>query len=192
MSKTHSQYDVNSCYSDYVSSYDSDMTGFEPTGSRMELFSSMGKFGTCVEFCAGTGRNIRHFPRDSKVSLLDINKDMLEVARRRIGGRKNFSIFVGDAFNAPFKDNYFEVGIFTYAFSGMLDPKAALAEMRRVVVPGGKIGIMDFRVGNSSGWKGNFGKYNFRSLLRDMDIISRKTHRRPFLHRNIERFVVAA
>jgi len=190
MNNKFSQADVDKCYTNYVGSYDNDMGAFEPRRAREELFRAMGAFKSCVELGAGTGRNVGYFPLNSNVTLLDINEEMLKKARARIGVRDNFRVVRADSTASFLGTDEFDAGVFTYAFSGMLDPEAALHEMERIVGPAGKIGILDFDNGIPSGVRGNFGDYRLRELLKDKKVVSRKEYERPFGHRNILQFVI--
>jgi len=79
---------------------------------------------------------------------LDISPDMLAVARRAsIPQGAHVDWHEGDAADMPFKDGQFDVVLCQFAFMFMEDKAAALHEMRRVLAPGGTLGLRVFAPG---------------------------------------------
>lgn len=79
------------------------------------------------------------------VSGIDITPAMIAQARTRQGasGLTNMDWRVGDATALPFGDDLFDRVTTRYSFHHMPDPAAALAEMKRVCRPGGRIVVID-------------------------------------------------
>src|SRR5215470_14001333 len=79
------------------------------------------------------------------VTGLDLTPAMIEQAqaRQRAKGLTNLTWLVGDAVPLPFPDATFSVVVTRYSFHHFLDPKAVLAEMRRVCAPGGRVAVID-------------------------------------------------
>ena len=77
---------------------------------------------------------------EGQVIGLDLSRKMLAVAQRKVAAL-HFEPFItlirGNAQQMPFKDNRFDVVTCLEALEFMPDPKAALAEMVRVLRPGG-------------------------------------------------------
>jgi ubiquinone/menaquinone biosynthesis C-methylase UbiE len=81
-----------------------------------------------------------------RVSGLDISKTFVEIARRNadaVGVRVDFQN--GNAAHMPFADQSFDFLVCRAAFKNFSEPVKALAEMRRVLRPGGKGVIIDLR-----------------------------------------------
>ncbi|MBN2107985.1 MAG: methyltransferase domain-containing protein [Deltaproteobacteria bacterium] len=79
---------------------------------------------------------------------LDISPDMLAVARTAfIAGRASIDWIEGDAADMPFEDGRFDVVLCQFSFMFMADKAAALREMRRVLAPGGTLGLRVFAPG---------------------------------------------
>lgn len=79
------------------------------------------------------------------VTGADFTLPMLAVARRRRGAAASKSRFVqADALRLPFPDDAFDVITVSYGLRNIADIPAALAEMRRVVAPGGRVVVLDF------------------------------------------------
>lgn len=73
-----------------------------------------------------------------QVTGLDISEDMLAMARERVGASP-CTLVLGDAEHLPFPDNHFDAVTFRGAFHHVGDPAACLAEVRRVLRPGGAV-----------------------------------------------------
>ncbi len=123
-----------------------------------------------LDLAGGTGDLTRAFARrvgqTGHVVLADINRAMLEEGRRRLvdaGVAGNLSIVQLDAENLPFADASFDrVGI-AFGLRNVTDKAAALASMRRVLKPGGKLLILEFSTPHEM-LKPAYDLYSFRVL----------------------------
>jgi demethylmenaquinone methyltransferase/2-methoxy-6-polyprenyl-1,4-benzoquinol methylase len=79
-----------------------------------------------------------------RVTGLDQSAGMLDVARRRFGGRVELVEASADAL--PFADATFDHLTFTYLLRYVDDPAATLRELARVVRPGGTVAMLEFGV----------------------------------------------
>jgi ubiquinone/menaquinone biosynthesis C-methylase UbiE len=79
------------------------------------------------------------------VTGIDLTPAMIEQAqaRQQSKGLTNLTWMVGDALPLPFPDAGFSVVVTRFSFHHFLDPKAVLAEMLRVCLPGGRVAIID-------------------------------------------------
>jgi demethylmenaquinone methyltransferase/2-methoxy-6-polyprenyl-1,4-benzoquinol methylase len=85
--------------------------------------------------------------RGCRVVGLDQSPEMLESARRRIeqaGLEERIQLVEGSAERLPFPDRAFDGLTFTYLVRYVEDPAATLAELARVVQPGGVIAGLEF------------------------------------------------
>ena len=104
-----------------------------------------------LDLAGGTGDLTREFARlvgeRGSVVLADINAAMLEHGRRRLvdaGVGGNVSIAQVNAEKLPFEDNTFDRVSIAFGLRNVTDKDAALAEMCRVLKPGGKVLILEF------------------------------------------------
>jgi len=81
-----------------------------------------------------------------KITGLDISNTFVEIARRNAQDQ-NVSVDFqrGNASQMPFPDANFDLIVCRAAFKNFSEPVRALAEMRRVLRPGGKALIIDLR-----------------------------------------------
>ncbi len=82
---------------------------------------------------------------DFDVTGVDTNVSNIERAARRAGDLA-ISFLATDVHTLPFEDSAFDGIVSECVFSLLIDKPAALAEMRRVLKPGGRIGLTDMAV----------------------------------------------
>jgi len=106
---------------------------------------------TILDLAGGTGDLARAFARlvgpRGRVVLADINAAMLEYGRRRLvdaGVGGNVSLAQVDAEKLPFATNSFDRVSIAFGLRNVTNKDAALAEMHRVLKPGGKVLILEF------------------------------------------------
>lgn len=102
-----------------------------------------------LDLCCGTG-DMAFLAEELAGGTLrtvgcDFTLPMLSVGRARERKEGRSTEFVqGDALALPFSDGTFDVITVGYGLRNIADPRAALAEMRRVLAPGGRCVILDF------------------------------------------------
>ena len=94
---------------------------------------------TVLDVAAGTGAITRLLEaRGARVIAFDQSIEMLGVARRH-----GATVVPGTAEHLPFADASFDAVTFGYLLR-YVDPSAAMAELVRVLRPGGEIGMVEF------------------------------------------------
>jgi demethylmenaquinone methyltransferase/2-methoxy-6-polyprenyl-1,4-benzoquinol methylase len=115
--------------------------------------------------CAVTERLARH--TDAHVVGLDLSAEMLRVGRANVkesGLEDRVSLVLGRGEQLPFADASFDALTFTYLLRYVTDPAATLAELARVVKPGGAIASLEFCVPPNPAWRALWWLYT-RSVL---------------------------
>lgn len=95
-----------------------------------------------LEVGVGTGLALPHYARDKQVTGIDLSAEMLDIARQRVKERRipNVADLVEqDAEATDFADDSFDIAVAMFVASVVPNPRKLLAEMRRVVRPGGHI-----------------------------------------------------
>jgi phosphatidylethanolamine/phosphatidyl-N-methylethanolamine N-methyltransferase len=95
-----------------------------------------------LEVGVGTGLALPHYNADRWITGIDLSAEMLAQARKRVADR-NLSNVVSlremDAEATDFPDSRFDVAVAMFVASVVPHPRQLLAEMRRVVRPGGNL-----------------------------------------------------
>jgi len=94
-----------------------------------------------LDACCGTG-DLAHAARarGADVVGLDFSDEMLERARRKDGGVEWVH---GDVLALPFGDGSFDAVTVGFGVRNVADLDAGLRELRRVLRPGGRIGVLE-------------------------------------------------
>lgn len=100
--------------------------------------------GDVLEIAAGTGRNLEHYPDDVRLTAIELSPAMLEIARDRARAvRREADLRVGDAQALEFPDESFDMVVTTLSLCTIPDDRAAVAEVKRVLRPGGRFVFME-------------------------------------------------
>ena len=125
----------------YAAIYDRISSGSERAGlseERRRLLTQAS--GATIEIGAGTGLNLSHFPPEvTRLWLVEPDPDMRKRLHRRVGGRDDVEIVDARAEALPFPDASLDTAVVTFALCSVADPDAALAEIARVLRPGGQL-----------------------------------------------------
>jgi ubiquinone/menaquinone biosynthesis C-methylase UbiE len=101
--------------------------------------------GRVLEVAAGTGLNLPFYPAaTTTITGIDLSPAMLAIARQRaadLGVRAD--LHTGDAQALPFEDATFDTVVCALSLCTIPDPATAIAEMRRVLLPGGRLLLLD-------------------------------------------------
>jgi ubiquinone/menaquinone biosynthesis C-methylase UbiE len=97
-----------------------------------------------LEVGVGTGRNLPLYPPGMAITAIDLSPRMLARAReraRQLGIRADLR--EADVQALPFPDASFDTAIATCVFCSVPDPVLGLRELRRVLVPGGQLLLLE-------------------------------------------------
>lgn len=100
--------------------------------------------GRVLEVAVGTGRSLPYYPAGVVVTGIDLSPEMLAIARARAAEQGvAVELLEGDAEALPFADAIFDTVVCALALCSIPRPDVAIAEMARVVVPGGSVVLVD-------------------------------------------------
>ncbi len=106
--------------------------------------------GDVLEVAVGTGLNLGSYPDDIRLTGVDFSPAMLERARdRALKLGRPVDLREGDAHALEFADGSFDTVVCTFSLCGIPDERQAVAEMRRVLRPGGLLLLADHVAGSA-------------------------------------------
>jgi SAM-dependent methyltransferase len=94
-----------------------------------------------IEVGAGFGRLAAEYAAFDEVVLLDSSEVHVEAARESLAGDPRFEVVLGDALALPYPDGHFSTVVCVRVFHHFADPAPLVAELGRVVRPGGTVVI---------------------------------------------------
>lgn len=100
-----------------------------------------------LDLGAGTGRltgELKRYFRSATVVALDLAPGMLREAKRHFGLFRRFERVCGNAVRLPFADASVDIAVSSLMLQWCNDLDAALAELRRVLKPGGLVAFTTF------------------------------------------------
>jgi demethylmenaquinone methyltransferase/2-methoxy-6-polyprenyl-1,4-benzoquinol methylase len=102
--------------------------------------------GVALDLCTGTGKLaaelLPYVRPGGRVIGLDFSTRMLELARRQVAG---VEFQLGDVMNLPFGDANIDAVTIAFGLRNLVDRERGLREMFRVLKPGGRLVILEFR-----------------------------------------------
>jgi ubiquinone/menaquinone biosynthesis C-methylase UbiE len=135
--------------------------------------------GEVLEVAVGTGRNFGLYPANTRLTGIELSPRMLEIARARARAvGREVDLREGDAQALRFPDEAFDTVACTLSLCNIPDDRKALAEMKRVLRPNGRLLLLD-HIPASSGLV-----RAMQRLLEQLTLRIEGEHllRRPLLH----------
>ncbi|MFC3123856.1 class I SAM-dependent methyltransferase [Pseudoroseomonas globiformis] len=134
---------VRDAYRRWAGVYDAVFGGVSAAGRRRAVDAVNRLSGTRVlEVGVGTGLALPRYRSEKHVTGIDLSRDMLLKAQERVGqeGLRNVDgLLEMDAESMAFADGAFDIAVAMFTASVVPDAKRLLAEMQRVVRPGGHL-----------------------------------------------------
>ena len=135
-----------------------------------------------LDLAAGTGTSSLTFTATGADCVAcDFSLGMLQAGQSRLGGSERgtgpgrLGFVAGDALRLPFRDAAFDAVTISFGLRNVAGPGAALAEMRRVTRPGGRLVVCEFSTITIAPADMLYRRY----LLHVLPAIARRTARNP-------------
>lgn len=142
--------------------------------------------GRVLDLATGSGDLALLLQRSCPEALVvgaDFCEPMLQVAR----GKGLRRLVVADALQLPFADGVFDAVTVAFGLRNMASWSRALAEMRRVVAPGGRLLVLDFGLPKPP-WLGPYRWYLHRILPRLAQTLTGEKSAYDYLAASVEAF----
>ncbi|MBF2065229.1 MAG: class I SAM-dependent methyltransferase [Calothrix sp. C42_A2020_038] len=135
-------------YDKIASAYDQRWNNYTTkTLTYLQNWVDISPQATVLDIGCGTGEfeslRLREHP-NQRITGVDISEQMLLIAKQKFQAYSNVSFQIGAASSLPFANDSFDVIVSASAFHFFDDPVAALAEMKRIIKPDGKVYILDW------------------------------------------------
>jgi len=150
------------------------------TPSAANVQSVAASLPSVLDVACGTAEiSLALFRKGFAVTGLDISEKMLAEGRAKVAAEKPFEanakcggsqaaergivpkpeLVLGSAERIPFADASFDAVTVAYGVRNFNHPEACLAEMRRVLRPGGHVFVMEFAMPRNTLWRGFYRFY---------------------------------
>lgn len=114
---------------------------------------------TVADLACGAGTvSARLAPHVARVVAVDNSPEMLAAARRRLAGRRNVELHAGDLAALPLPDGGCDAALMLLALTHVEEPAAALAEMARILRPGGRAVVVDLLAHDREAFRRQLGQ----------------------------------
>jgi ubiquinone/menaquinone biosynthesis C-methylase UbiE len=109
---------------------------------RRDLLASLE--GEVIEIGAGTGRSLPHYERAERVVAIEPDESMAKRIERRLADvRVPVEVVPASAEALPFPDESFDAAVAAFVLCTIPDPVRAVAEIRRVLRPNGRLVVLE-------------------------------------------------
>jgi len=122
----------------------------------------------------------------ARVVGTDFCRPMLEIAARKTSDR--IPLIEGDALSLPFRDESFEVVTIAFGLRNLASVAGGLAELRRVLKPGGWVAVLEFSRPANPVLRPLFGLYFTRVLPLMGGLISGSPSAYSYLPASVQKF----
>ena len=125
----------------------------------------------------------------ARVVGIDFCRPMLEIAARKTANREpGIPLTEGDALRLPFRDSSFEAVTIAFGLRNLSDVQRGLAELLRVLKPGGYVAVLEFSKPVIPGFRLLFNVYFTRVLPFLGGLISGSKGAYQYLPNSVTRF----
>ena len=146
--------------------------GIHRLWKRFAIYTSGVRPGQIIgDLAGGTGDLTYHLAKRvgdrGLVTLIDINSQMLQIGRNRLierGLLNNIRYVQANAEVLPFPNDYFDLITMAFGLRNVTHKAAALAEINRVLKPGGQLLILEFSKPTWPGLPRFYDFYSFKIL----------------------------
>src|SRR5260221_777051 len=116
---------------------------------RAELLREL--FGSVLEVGAGTGATLALYPKAvTRIVMCEPDPHMRRKLEQKRGKATNVEISAFSIQDLSFAENSFDAVVSSLVLCSVQDPQAALAQLRRVLKPGGRLRVLEHAAADGS------------------------------------------
>jgi demethylmenaquinone methyltransferase / 2-methoxy-6-polyprenyl-1,4-benzoquinol methylase len=146
-----------------------------------------------LDLCCGTGDLSLEMLRQGahRIVSSDFSHAMLRLNLEKLrhrGGAPKISVVEADALTLPFPANTFHAIAIAFGLRNLESPESGMAEMRRVLKPGGRLVVLEFSKPANALFDQLFQKYFFKVLPKIGAALSRHHHAYTYLPESVSQF----
>ena len=146
-----------------------------------------------LDLCCGTGDLSLEMLRQGAYRIVssDFSHPMLRLNLDKLhhrDGTAKISVVEADALTLPFPANTFDAIAIAFGLRNLESPESGLAEMRRILKPGGRLVVLEFSKPTNALFNRLFQKYFFNVLPRIGAALSRHHHAYTYLPESVSQF----
>jgi demethylmenaquinone methyltransferase/2-methoxy-6-polyprenyl-1,4-benzoquinol methylase len=144
-----------------------------------------------LDLCCGTGDLLLALESGRKAPVLgsDFSHPMLLEARRKVGARNLASpLFEADALSLPLRDASVDLVTIAFGFRNLANYRKGLAELLRILKPGGLAAILEFSQPTNRAFGALYGFFSAHVLPRVGGLISGSREAYSYLPESIQKF----
>ncbi|MCH9609535.1 MAG: Demethylmenaquinone methyltransferase [Chlamydiales bacterium] len=183
---------IKACFAEIAKGYDRSNSinslGLHHTWNQ-KLVELVGPAKNLLDLCAGTGEIALRYCAtysDAEATLLDFCPEMLEVAREK---SKELNTLVANAEEVPLPDNSFDVITIAYGIRNVNNRMACFQEAKRLMKPGGRLGILELTRPHSPFIRPFHRLYTTTFLPLIGRILSKNSNAYRYLSHSIQEFI---
>jgi len=139
-----------------------------------------------LDLAAGTGTSSEPFAAAGALVVpCDFSFGMLQVGKAR---RPDLPFTAGDATKLPFADGSFDAATISFGLRNVVDTAGALAELFRVVKPGGRVVICEFSTPTWKPFRVVYSNYLMKALPKVAGVVTRDSGSYDYLAETISQW----
>jgi demethylmenaquinone methyltransferase/2-methoxy-6-polyprenyl-1,4-benzoquinol methylase len=129
--------------------------------------------------------------KPAKIIGIDISAGMLEIGRKKIAAanlQETIALTEADSATIPFTDNYFDAITVAFGVRNFQHLEKGIAEMYRVLKPGGKLVVLEFSKPTTTGFKQFYNLYMDLITPSIGKIFSKNKEAYAYLNKSVQAF----